>query len=405
MNKMRIEHLVLVGLDFQNKKSSGDKNFWVDLISLLAHRLKRIDILSIRKETEKKQEFLINGCRINIKFLLPRLLENPEAAREKKFFWKSGTFPSWLGIIEKTIGIKQIIQELLSLKEKNPFQHVHFMDNFGFGNRLISRAIRMPVTVSAMAYQGKKPEYIYNSYLRLSYDAPYFKIVAYNDTLRNKLIEIGIDSKKVYSIPWGVYINNRRIVSDSEKAGIKSKLNIPSNRPLILWSGYIQQIQREDFLYSYNIAKKALKNGLQATFFFAFKPESFERPFTKLMGLDNNKIIVKATDIEEFQNLIRCCDVFFSPILNKRVVLAPPLTWIELLNNGVPIITTPVPGTENVIVSGKTGFVSWIADELIERLDQAITQHAYMANNCIEMVNNNFNIEASVNRYLELFNK
>jgi len=400
---MKLEHVLLVGLNFQNKRGSGDKNFWVDIIPLLARHLKQITIFSIKEHIVKREEYFIDECKIVIKFLSPFFLESPESVR-KKIFWRTGAFPSWLGVIEKASSINKIQREMICLFKENPYQHIHLMDNMGIGNRLIVKNSKVPVTVSAMAYVGKSPAFFYDSYLRLSYGSPGLTVVPYNGIFCKKLIDIGVNPKNICAIPWGVYTDKRPVISDSERPEIKRRLGIDSAKPLVLWAGYIQQIGRRDFFYAYQVAKSALQNGLKATFFFAFKPETFESSFMKLTD-PHNGIIIKSTDRDEFQDLKRCCHAFFSPVLNKKCILAPPLTWIELLNNGVPIITTPIPGAEDVIILGKTGFFSWIPEELIDGLKRAFENYSTMHNYCIELANSKFNIETSADNYLKLFNK
>ncbi|OGS71113.1 MAG: hypothetical protein A3F91_08300 [Flavobacteria bacterium RIFCSPLOWO2_12_FULL_35_11] len=401
---MKIEHLGLIGLNFQREKSSGDKNFWVDLVPLLARSLKQITIFSIRNHDVEEERYSINGCNVVIKFLSPTFLETPSSNKKRRIFWKQGAFPSWLGVIEKVLDIKKIRHEMRSFFRENPCQHIHLMDNMGIINRLIVKDAKISVTVSAMAYQGKSPEFLYNFYLKVSYRVSGLTVVPYNEIFQKKLISIGVNPNNICVIPWGVYKNNKLVTSDAEKTEIKRRLGVSPDRPLILWSGYIQQINRRDFLYAYQIAKEALNNGLKATFFFSFKPESFENRFSGLSDHDN-RIIVKPTSVDDFQDLRRCCHVFFSPVLNKRVILAPPLTWIELLNIGVPIVTTPVPGTEKIIIQGKTGFLSWTTDGLIKGLNQAINEYPDMKTYCVETANKTFNVENSAERYLKLFNK
>lgn len=400
---MKIDHLGLIGINYQRNKSSGDKNFWVDLVPLLARYLNRITIFSIRDHDTDEEQYAINGCNVVIKYLSPAFLETPGSNKGRRIFWKQGVFPSWLGVIEKILSVRTIRKEMKSFFKIYPCQHIHFMDNMGVINRFIIRKLMTSVTVSAMSYQGKSPESLYNFYLRASYRASGLTVVPYNENFRNKLMSIGINPKNICVIPWGVYKNNELKTAHTDKGEIKDRLGIPADKPLILWSGYIQQINRRDFLYAYQIAKQALNNGLRATFFFSFKPESFENEFSALSDPEKG-IIVKPSRGDDFGNLRKSCQVFFSPVLNKRVILAPPLTWIELLHHGVPIVTTPVPGTENIVIPGKTGFLSWTTEGLIKGLNQAINDNATMKYDCIEMVNNSFNVESCAERYLRLFN-
>ena len=118
-----------------------------------------------------------------------------------------------------------------------------------------------------------------------------------------------------------------------------------------------------------------------------------------------DRIIIKPTSIEEFHNLKKCCDVFFSPVVNKKCILSSPLTWIELLSTGVQIVMTSVPGTEKIIIPGQTGYLCRSSEELVLNLKQAINNYSIMRNYCNSMVNTNYNIEIITDSYLRLFNQ
>ena len=402
---MKSSHLLLVGSDFKNKKGSGDKNFWVDLIPLLAPAFLRITVLSLTKTSLTCEEFNVGNCKIIVKFISPVFLETPEVD-SRGIFWKEGVYPSYLGIIEKLLTFRKLKREIIDFKRHSPFTHIHLMDNFGFTNRLISKCADTPITVSAMAYQGNFPAFIYDNYLRISYNAPNLKVVAYSEILRKKLISIGVDPENIVTIPWGVSLDEQLNDELIDKEPLKETFSIQIEQPLILWSGYIQQIKRKDFLFAYNLAKEVKKKGYKGTFFFAFKPESFENKFYKIADEAKQlEVIIKATSKEEFDKLTDSADVFFSPILNNRCIVAPPLTWIEMLNKGIPIVTTAVPGTENIILNGETGFLFSNLEELINNLMDIAEKPDGYSTRCKDFVKRRFNVKKSAEAYIELFTK
>ena len=145
-------------MNFQNKRSSGDKNFWFDLVPLLALKLKEITILSIRECELGKEEYRVNDCKVTIKYLSPVFLEVPDSSKIK-VFWREDKFPDLLGRVEKILILKKILYELAFLAKESLYQHIHLTDNFGFANRLIVKSSRVPVTVSAMSYHDKRPAF------------------------------------------------------------------------------------------------------------------------------------------------------------------------------------------------------------------------------------------------------
>jgi glycosyltransferase involved in cell wall biosynthesis len=396
MNK----HIALIGFNYQPRRHTGDKNFWVELIPLLAKKLEQITIFSIRRHPNGSEEQTVNGCHLSINYIRPRFLETPDGtSHEPRMFWKGGAFPHWLGVIEKQMSILRLVSSLKSIHRKNAFGHIHLMDNMGPGNILLAkfaRSLGCSVSVSALSYQGSNP-FFYDRYLRLSYNAPNLSVIPCSRTFGNKLLELGVPSEKVVRIPWGVYPG--RAVSSIDKSLLKKALGFSDGRPLILWAGYIQQIQRKDFLFALEQAKAALSKGLEATFCFAFKPESLETGFEKFHQ-PGDGVHVMTSDVTTFARLKDACDFLYSPIVNRQAIIAPPLTWVEIMAKGTPILTTNVGGAMEIVEDGKTGYAARGADDLRQAMSRMARNCSSMQQACIEKVRNEYNIENSVEKYL-----
>ena len=399
MKKVQAKHLVLVGLNFWPCRHSGDKNFWIDMIPLLAEHLDRITILSVRNNTVPIEEYSIGNCEILIKYIAPKFLEIGDL-RSRRIFWRAGAFPSKLGVIEKFLHSKQIRSELKKLCTENPCKQVHLMDNLGLANRLISGFSPSPVSVSAMGYQGGS-KLLYDTYLRLSYKHANLTVIPYSHAYAKKIHAIGINKDRIMNIPWGVKMpcenKNEQNQTNSNTASM-----VPSDKPLFLWAGYIQQIKRVDFLYALDAAKKALQKGLGVSFYFAFKPESFEKDFARFHQPEKG-IFVAPTNVEQFSTLKDAADVFYSPVLNKKCIMAPPLTWIELLAKGTPILTTDVPGADEIVSNGDTGFMAKNTDDLVKQMFKIKTNFPEMKHACISKAENSYNIKNIVKKYLRLW--
>lgn len=396
------QHIVLIGFNFQPKRSTGDKNFWVDIISLLAKSLQRITVISIRHNPEEYEEYNENGCHISILYCSPRFLETPNVKYKRpKIFWRKGAFPGWLGVIEKILDGRRICDKLKEIYEKNPYDHVHLMDNFGFVNRLIAGNTPTRVSVSAMAYQGKN-KLIYDKYISFSYKHPNIKVVPYSLAYAKKLRQLGINNP-IMCIKWGVKLS-RSAPELGKRNKSKKLLPFSVNKPLFLWAGYIQQIQRKDFLLAIKIAKQALTKGINGIFYFAFKPESLEKNFISFNNPEKG-IYVSATSVKEFSLLKASADIFFSPVANKNCILAPPLTWIEVLSYGVPILTTNVKGVEEIVIDGETGYKAINDDVLMEKIFTVADRYKNMISYCYNKAFNSYNIENTLNDYLNLWYK
>ena len=398
-------HVVLIGLNYQLRRSTGDKTFWFHLMPLLAEELDRITIISIRKHETSFETEKIHNCQIDIHYLPPVFLETPDAIYSRpRIFWRKGAFPRWWSIIEKVLNTRRLIGKLRDIYACEPFIHVHLMDNFGLANRKIvsaAKSLHSTFSISAVAYQGKS-SVIYHPYLKLSYNHSDIFTVSYSATQEKKLIEIGLDPDRIIHIPWGVLPSDNRI-TPGEKNLIKSRLNLPAGKPLFLWVGYIQQIKRSDFLFALQNAKAALRQELDAVFFFSFKPESMEKGFERYHRPFEG-IYVESTTPTKFESLKLASDVFYSPVTNRDCIVTPPLTWIEMMALGVPILTTDVPGTDEIVEKGKTGYISTNEEQdLIEHMFIISDKYSAMQEACVKKVEGSYNIHIVAKKYLDFW--
>ena len=394
--RMGKRHVVLIGLNFSLERNTGDKNFWVELIPFLAAGLDRITIFSVKSNAVPEEELIINNCTLRIKYLAPRFLEVPDLPNKRSnVFWRPGKFPAFLGVIEKLLNAKRLKKELDLLLGSYPYSCIHLMDNLGLTNRLIANSAKAPVSVSAMAYQGKRPEWLYKQYLRISYGHNNLTVIPYSKSFERRLVEQGFNRRKIQRIPWGIKPINLNCYAHGD--------NIGSRKPLILWAGYIQQIDRDDFEFAYRAAKRSLAQGLDARFMFAFKPESFDNGFESYDDPANN-IMVRSTTSKEFLELQQIANVFLSPVTNSKCILAPPLTWLEMLSLGVPIVTLDTPGASEAVIFGETGYLATSEEDIVQKLFLAVKNYHHMRDKCINLVERKYNLVDISEEYLALFN-
>ena len=398
---LKDRHLVLVGINIRRERSTGDKNFWSDLLPHIAGAYGRITIFSIRKERVEREVYTIGKTPVEIRFVAPVFLESSHSEYDRpRIFWRKGIFPSRLGVIEKVLSGIRIFRRLRKLYREHPYQQLHLMDNFGLFNRFFIMASPAGISVSAIAYQGLKT-IIYDRYLSLSYNHPGLVVVAHSKALAAKFRAIGITRSSIRHIHWGVGLPSGELeIEGRERA--KKALSLPAGKTLFLWAGYIQQIQRADFFLALRAARSTLKDGLDAIFYFAFKPETMEDEILKQHDPAAG-IFIKATSVEEFSLLKSAADVFYSPLVNKNCIIAPPLTWLELLSLGVPILTTNAGGVDEAVIDERTGYIARSTDDLVRKIFIISERNREMASDCRNLALNSYDIIDSARRYLGIW--
>jgi glycosyltransferase involved in cell wall biosynthesis len=231
---------------------------------------------------------------------------------------------------------------------------------------------------------------------------PMCKIVCTSDATKVRLERLGMSSHQLISIPWSV---SRNCFSNEATNGydIRKKYNVQVGDRIVLWSGPLQDTGHREFAHALSVARNVCKVNDRYTFIFAFKPGKKFIDYSKI-SVGDAKIKIVETSREELLDLRSITSFFLSPICNKNRTVAPPLTWIEMMGSGVPIITSVVDGVDEIIIHQDSGFVVDKVEETVDLLlrleDAALFQ---VGQNAMERVRNDFSIEEICARYVDLW--
>lgn len=392
--------VILVGVGLFRHRVAGDKNFFTRLIPLLAPSCESIDVLSVNDAFGRQHEEM-NGCVVTY-HNVGRAFHFGDRGR---FFSGQGTlldyhhkhkpFQEMCEILLTTI---RQIPRLRRIVRDHQVDVVHFMDNMGPSMRLAKNVLGGPmVTHSAMAYDPRGR--CYKRYILLSM-ASLDKIIPYSEAYARKLEEMGIDPRRMEVIRWGVEPKQSEL-SDEKKAQVRAAYGVPPDARLLLWSGFIQQIGERDFRAAVELARRVTEVRPNCRFIFAFKPSSFRVEFKEL----ESAAIRVATNVEHFAELVEAADMFYSPLVRSDLIVAPPLTWLEAMSVGTPVITTAAGGVDEVVKHGETGFVARSFSELANVVTEAIDSPglAEVSRNCRTFVAQNCDIHAVADRYLHVW--
>jgi hypothetical protein len=193
---------------------------------------------------------------------------------------------------------------------------------------LLARSARKhgaSVSVTAIAYE-RRGRRTYDWFLRLSYRVRGLGVIAMSTTYTRKLRTLGLSRARVTHIPWGVRPADPVPAPVAGTAtAARERLGVSLDRPLVLWAGFIQQVREPDFELAYDVATQVRASGLDATFLFAFKPETFRAEYAD-RHRPSAGIHVLPTPVDVFTDARAAADVLFSPIEARDCIVAPPLT-------------------------------------------------------------------------------
>jgi glycosyltransferase involved in cell wall biosynthesis len=395
-------NIILIGVDYFPYIGTGDKTFWFNLTSLLAEHLERIFIISINNQKNKFQIQHSKNSDIYIYNIRPfhmgfdRTGFDITRGNQKchRYFHKPP-----IKDLERSFTLLKIMPLLKKIIRENNIEVVHFMDNFGPLMSLVKQTFpHIYITISAPTYN---PRFlIYDYYMKMClYNQD--KIITYTNTLKRKLINLGTQEERLKTIRWGVPVSGISCNLEQKKE-LKKKLNINPNLKLILWSGYLQQIRENDFLMALQVARNVIRAIDSCHFIFAFKPEYFKQKYFNFEE-DRIKII---TNIQDMPELFTAADLFLSPVTATKSIVAPPLTWIESMAYGVPIVTTNVGGADEIVINGYTGHIAKSQEDLENMIMKIICDDTILKNlseNARILISKEYNIERIAYEYLNLW--
>ncbi len=382
--------VMLIGSDYFPYRGSGDKNFWLELVTLVENELEEIVILSINNWDQK---MVIQNPRITIYNIPPIKIKGNDGIGRKchRDFHKN--------YFEKSLTFIRILKKIKKIARNHKIDVVHFMDIYGptmfFTKRKVQDA---RLTVSMASYQNRN--YFYNAMLKLSLHNV-DKVITYSEALKEKLNSLGLQDNNITTIRWGV--DTLKLNRDEvEKKETKKIFDVDERSRVILWSGYLQQSSYEDFIYSLKIARKVTKNIKNCIFLFAFKPEHFKSEYMMHKG----KKIKIETNVDIYK-ILNITDILLSPISSKNSIIAPPLLWLEAMAYGIPIVTTEVGGVRECIidnVTGHIGNINALDKNIIDTLNDD-NKLVTMSRSTIQLVEKKYNIENAVKRYLSVWSE
>lgn len=347
--------VLLVGNRILPFRHAGDKNFWLDFAGGLRGRGHEVEIVTMILEEVPDGDLPIRRVKPVQMFL----------RADGRFNAAHNHLAGTNNYISKSMSLPRMVSELRSRRKAFRPDVMHFIDNYGpamIGLRYSMRGC--PLTISAPTYQPDRP--FYDLFLRASF-ASFDTVVPLSEAYRRRLLQLRIRPGRVRTIRWGPDITRFRPPSDEQRAAARKELGVRDDQLVVLWTGFLQQAGERDLGFALETARISLKNGgSTSAFLFCLKPEhfkeryrSFEQPGLRVFG-----------SAEAFRAARTAADVLLSPFHDMRSTAAPPLAWPEMLAMGIPIVTTPIPGAEEAVIAGRSGYLVPSPEAASRRLEE-----------------------------------
>ncbi|MFC1488150.1 glycosyltransferase family 4 protein [Thermoproteota archaeon] len=216
-----------------------------------------------------------------------------------------------------------------------------------------------PITSNSFDGHDKNYRYFSNNAVAKRFLGRIEKIIAISENVKNSLIMLGLDDEKITIIPPAVdtQIFNPLLLKNEKR----NELRIDEDVPVILYCGNWAKWKGVDVLIksmvqvidSFPTAKLILAWGEPHNWYDERK--EFINRQIKALGLKSN--IIEVGICKHIEELIASCDLFVAPFLTTAGVADYPLSILEAMACGKPVISTNVGGVPEIIKDGENGFL------------------------------------------------
>jgi glycosyltransferase involved in cell wall biosynthesis len=229
----------------------------------------------------------------------------------------------------------------------------------------------------------------------------YDRVVTLTPRMRDEVAsDCGLSVESIRVVPNGVDVN--RFAPQKHKSTLRSAFGIPLDRFVIGNVGRLDPVKNQKTIL--RSLRQLRRDGIAP--YFILVGEGVERSElenqVKTLGLDQDVRFVGYSD--QVQDLMNCMDVYVQPSYYEGF----SNTILEAMACGVPVLTTDVGGTRDVIESGREGFFFEPEDHgrlasLIARLqnDRALLDE--MGKDARSRTIKNFSVESTVALYENLY--
>lgn len=169
--------------------------------------------------------------------------------------------------------------------------------------------------------------------------------VAISLHVKERLIKNNVAKSKVAVIPPCVDVE---LFSPRNKASARNRFCIPEDAFVILHLGHFRRGRGiVDLLSVFNRLKKSNEGRVFLVIGWTGHGDETTKSIFDLAHESNGVKIIGPT--EDVHLLYNVADVFVSPVLNDNYAISLPLSIIESLSSGCPVISTNMAGVQNVL--------------------------------------------------------
>lgn len=298
--------------------------------------------------------------------------------------------------IRNVYGLTQVLDLYGVIKKHRPdviHTHGYKTNILGF---VMARAFRLPIVTTFHGWlhsQNPTTKLFFRASIKLLL---YFDLViTVSDQIKTALVEMGVPSKKmttvrnIPAIEAGIY--------SLEKNAFRDEIGMPPGSKAVGFVGRLEHVKGcYQFIHAISIVAKRDPDVCFVIVGEGSERQSLERE-SKELGLENRVYFCGFRD--DMASVFRALDLYVLPSLSEGV----PLTLLEAMFYGVPVVATRVGGVPEVIRHGVNGMLAPPNDTqaLAETMVDSLTNQEETTKRVVE-AKQKIDKEYSVERWLDI---
>lgn len=261
---------------------------------------------------------------------------------------------------------------------------------------------------------------ISNNFLSKFYLSMVSRIVAISSNASTSLMSCGIKESRIERIPPLVDIKTFK--KSAIRNNFKKNLNINPEDRLILYVGNLTKIKGIDILLEAfrellsekrNVKLLVVLNMPILKYFNSEKSGlySAEQNFeikNKIEDCGLSDYVIPIGLVHNLPEIMSSCDIFVTPFLNTVGILDYPLSLLEAMSCGLPIIATNVGGVSEIVRNGENGLlidpndINGLRNALLCLLDDPL-KAKHLGDNAANFIYSKFNTEFICQHYENIY--
>ena len=387
----------------RNYQSTYGKQLGVAFMTVLLKKLRDIiddeiiiiscDDLTYRRSSALEESEGTVVCRI------PSVLNLSSSAIRNELLWLDGNVGSMTReILQKNVDFLKVAEKVTAMSRQ--VRVIHWFDLF---TPLTGLFGAFPPLCRARNYASlfglRRSSWCYNAMLGI-FARGLEKLVVNTTALEDYVSRHApLACERVERIPVGVDLSHWKPPRDKDKA--KETAGIARDRKVVSWFGPISPSGADDFYRLMSSVRCMKQVAPSLLFLFAFK---YGIPPGVPPEESNTKFYGNLGDISE---ILRVSDMIVLPFSQKNSwVSYQPLTMIQALASGVPVITMNYPGLNEAVISGFSGIlVEESRDVAAAALDLCRDENKLrdMSKNAREFAESHFDMDTVAAAYADLW--